>query len=263
MAVKTHIPGTTVSVGYESETADRAIIRCLVTQETDHVEAIQAAVEAVGETLYRGSLNMPLTGTDVSRFGDGKYIVSLQYSRNQRARRRDQTQRRIKIKSNVEYVDAYLVNVGTGAYSNGYINNADPASADWHSIPMRGGNLQNQELVPRPYKLQRPMMTITLDYTTEVLTISDAELAKTGKLNSNVFSIPEIGGTFAANTLRYEAFESGKNDIGSHPWSTTIVLTYDPFGHYRQQAVWDQTLNSTKGKWKTISTYLSAESTTF
>ena len=88
-------------------------------------------------------------------------------------------------------------------------------------------------------------------------------LSKTGKLNSNVFAIGEIGGVFAANTLKYEGFTNAKNDIGQYPWFNSVVLTYDPFGHYRQQAVWDQTLDGGNGKWKTISTYLVAESTTF
>ena len=261
--VKTHITGTSVSIGYESETGDRAVIRCLVTSCTSQKQAIDESVIAVGETLYSGVLNVPLVNAESTRFGDGKYIVTLQYGRNQRARRRNQSQRRIRIKSTVEYVDAYLVNSST--YVNGYKHNADPATVDWSSIQLRPGNTQSSELYPRPYKVQRPMMTIELEYTTSMLTISDAELAKTGKLNSNSFSIAEIGGSFAANTLKYEGFSSGKNDIGSFPWFTSLVLTYDPSGHYRQQAVWDQTLGTPAniGKWKTNSSHLVAEATTF
>jgi phage tail sheath protein FI len=107
------------------------------------------------------------------------------------------------------------------------------------------------------------MMSVELDYTTSFLTISDQELQKTGKLNSNTFAIAEIGGSFAANTLKYEGFMSSKNDIGQYPWSTSISLTYDPSGHYRQQVVWDQTLDSSNGRWKTDSNVLVAESTTF
>lgn len=258
--VKSHIPGTSVSIGYESETGDRAVIKCLVTSSTTQKDAIDSAVASVGETLYTGTLNIPLITADSTRFGNGKYIVTLTYGRNQRARRRNQANRRIRIKSTIEYVDSYLITNGT--FLNGYRHNADPATADWYSLQLRPGNLQTPELAPRAYKVQRPMMTIELEYTTPVLTVNDSELQKTGKLNSNTYVIPEIGGSFAANTLKYEGFTTAKSDIGQYPWFTQIVLTYDPFGHYRQQAVWDASL-SPYGKWKTISNYLTAETTTF
>jgi hypothetical protein len=259
--VKTHIPGTSISIGYESETADRATIRCLVTDCTAQKDAIDAAVLAVGQTLYSGILNIPLVSAESTRWGNGKYIVTLLYGRNQRAQRRNQTQRRVRIQSTIEYVDAYLIN--SASFTNGYRHNSDPATADWFSIQLRPGNLQSPELYPRPYKIQRPMMKIELEYTTPFLSVNDAELAKTGKVNSNVFAIGEIGGVFAANTLKYEGFQNAKNDIGQYPWFNSVVLTYDPFGHYRQQVVWDQTLDSGNGKWKTISNYLVSETTTF
>jgi hypothetical protein len=261
MAVKSYIPGTTVSVGYESETADRATIRCLVTGKNTHTEAIEEAKTSVGETLYPGTYNVPLVSADASPFGNAKWIVSLNYGRGGRSRRRNQTERRIRIKSSLEYVDAYLLD--GGSYTNGYRDNSNPDTGHWFSLQLRPGNKQTPELAPRPYKVQRPMMTIQLEYTTPFLTINDAELSKNGKINSNVFPIPEIGGVFAVRTLRYEGFESGKSDIGTYPWFTSLILTYDPAGHYRQQAVWDSTLDSGNGKWKTISTYLAAEETTF
>lgn len=261
MPVKTHIPGTSVSIGYESETADRATIRCLVTGETVKATAIAAAVAAVGQTLYPGVYNIPLVLGEATRFGQGKYIVTLQYSRSASSRRRDQTQRRIRMKSTVEYVDAYLV--ANGTFVNGYRDNAAPATADWFSIQMRPGNLQTPELYPRPYKLQRPMMTIQLEYTTTVLTVNDAELQKTGKLNNSAYVIPEIGGVFQPDTLKYEGFSIDKKDIGQYPWFTSIVFTYDPFGHFRQQVLWDQTLSGGNGAWKTDSTNKVAESVAF
>lgn len=261
MPVKTHIPGTSVSIGYESETADRAVIRCLVTASTSHTDAIAQSVSSVGSTLFSGTYNIPLVSADATRFGVQKWIVTLQYARGGRARRRNQTQRRIRIQSTLEYVDSYLLN--SSNWVNGYRDNSDPASSDWYALPLRGGNLQSPEIAPKPYKVQRPMMKIQLDYTTAVLGINDAELAKTGKLNANPFPIGEIGGVFAANTLKYEGFESDKQDIGLYPWHTNVNLLYDPFGHFRQQAVWDQTLNSGNGKWKTVSTFLVAQSTTF
>lgn len=261
MPVKTHIPGTSVSIGYESETADRAVIRCLVTQSTSHTDAISQAVASVGSTLYSGTYNIPLVSSDATRFGVQKWIVTLQYGRSGKARRRNQAQRRIRIQSTLEYVDAYLINSAT--WVHGYKDSSDPSSSDWYALPLRGGNLQSPEISPKPYKVQRPMMKIQLDYTTANLGINDAELSKTGKLNSNPFAIGEIGGVFSANTLKYEGFESSKQDIGLYPWYTAVNLLYDPSGHYRQQAVWDQTLNSGRGKWKTSSNFLVADSTTF
>ena len=259
--IKTHIPGTSISIGYESETADRATIRCLATGYSTQKSAIDAAVLSVGETLYNGILNVPLVSAESTRWGNDKYIVTLMYGRNQRAQRRNQTQRRVRIQSTVEYVDAYLTN--SASFTNGYRHNADPAVTDWFSIQLRPGNLQTPELYPRPYKIQRPTMKIELEYTTPVLSVNDAELAKTGKLNSNAFAIGELGGVFAVNTLKYEGFQNAKNDIGQYPWFNSVVLTYDPFGHYRQQAVWDATLDSGNGKWKTVSNQLVSESTTF
>lgn len=260
MAVKTHIPGTTVAIGYETETADRAVIRCLVTGTADHKAAIEEAVAAVGTTLYSGTLNVPLVSSDATRFGVQKYIVTLNYTRSGRSARRTQTDRRVRIKSALEYVDAYLLT--GGAYQNGYRHNADPAATDWHSIPLYSGR-QSSELIPRPYKVQRPMMMIQIDYVTSFLTINDSELSKNGKLNSNAFAVPEIGGVFGQYTLLYEGFESNKQDIGQYPWSTSLLLKYDPSGHYRQQPVWDGTLDSNNGKWKTISDKLASDSTTF
>lgn len=260
MAVKTHIPGTTVAVGYETETADRAVIRCLVTGQTDHKAAIDEAVAAVGSTLYSGTLNIPLVSTDATRFGVLKHIVTLNYSRTARGARRTQTDRRVRIKSTLEYLDSYLLNGSN--YLNGYKHSTDPATTDWHSIPL-SANRQSSELIPRPYKIQRPMMLIQIDYVTAFLTINDAELSKNGKLNSNAFAIPEIGGVFNAYTLLYEGFESNRQDIGQYPWSTSLILRYDPSGHYRQQPVWDQTLDSNNGKWKTVSDKLASEPTTF
>lgn len=260
MAVKTHIPGTTVAVGYETETADRAVIRCLVTGNTDHKVAIEEAVAAVGDTLYSGTLNIPLVSADATRFGVQKHIVTLNYSRTARGARRNPITRRVRIKSALEYVDAYLL---TGSsYLNGYRHSTTPAIGDWHSIPLYA-NRQSSELIPRPYKVQRPMMMIQIDYNTAFLTITDAELAKNGKINSNAFAIPEIGGVFSARTLLYEGFESNRQDIGQYPWSTSLLLKYDPSGHYRQQPVWNQAGDSGNGIWITASDKLAAEETTF
>ncbi|MFZ9311583.1 MAG: hypothetical protein ACO24O_08795 [Arenimonas sp.] len=265
MAVKTHITGTSVSIGYETETADRAVIKCLATGYTTQKDAIDASVLAVGETLYQGTLNVPLVSAESTRWGDGKYIVTLQYGRNQRARRRSQTQRRIKIKSTIEYVDAYLVNASSngGGYVNGYLDDPDPANTDWFSLQLRPGGNQSSELAPRPYKVQRPMMNIELEYTTAFMTTGDADLLRVGKINANLYTIGEIGGVFSPNTIKYEGFTTGKNDIGQFPWYTTILLTYDPSGHFRQQAVWDASLASNVGKWKTVSTFVTAATATF
>jgi hypothetical protein len=261
MAVKSHIPGTTISVGYESETEDRAAIRCLVTRNSSHTGAIEEAKTAVGDLLFSGTYNVPLVNATATRFGDEKWVVTLNYARSLKTRRRDQTQRRIRIKSVMEYVDAFLID--SAGYVNGFKDSANPDNDDWFSLQLLPTGKQSAELVPRPYKVQRSMMRITLDYNTAFLTINDAELSKNGKLNSNQFAIAEIGGSFAAGTLKYEGFETGRTDIGQYPWHTTIALLYDPFGHYRQQVLWDQTLDSNNGKWKTISNYQVAESTTF
>lgn len=259
--VKSHIPGTAISIGYESETSDRATIKCLVNDATTQKDAIDAAVLIVGSVLYEGTFNIPLVSAESTRFGDKKYMVVLSYGRSARGRRRNQVERRIRVRSVSDHVDAFLVS--SSSFLNGYRHNDDPSTQDWYSVQLRPGNIQTPELYPRPYKMQRPMMRIDLDYTTSFLTINDAELQKVGKVNSNTFTIPEIGGVFDANTLKYESFESVRNDIGQFPWATSITLIYDPSGHYRQQPVWDQSLDSGNGKWKTVSSQTIYESTVF
>jgi hypothetical protein len=259
--VKSFIPKTSLSVGYESETSDRAVIKCMVTDTFTQTDAIDAAVASVGSTIYSGTLNIPLLSGDATRFGNGKYIVTLQYGRTARTRRRNQIERRIRVRSVIDHVDGFLVN--SSSFQNGYRHSSDPSVQDWYSLQLRPGNLQTPEMFPRPYKMQRPMMRIDIDYTTSFLTVSDAELLKVGKVNSNTFSIPEISGVFADYTLKYESFESVKNDIGSFPWATSLTLIYDPSGHYRQQPQWDQSLDSGNGKWKTQSDQIIYESTVF
>ena len=263
MAVKSYIPGTVLNIGYETENADRASIRCLVTGEASMQAAITAAVASVGDLLLTGSYNIPLVDTSATHFGNQKWIVTLNYGRGGRSRRRTQTDRRIRIQSVLDYVDAYLIESST--YENGYRKApvAGPNNEHWYSLSLRPGNRQSPELVPRPYKLQRPTMRITLSYTTSFLTITGGELAKLGKINSNVFPIAELSTAFAANTLKYEGFESDKNDIGTYPWATVINLTYDPAGHYKQKPVWDQSLDSGNGLWTVDNTKLESESTTF
>lgn len=233
----------------------------MVTDVFVQTDAIDAAVAAVGTTIYSGTLNIPLISADATRFGNGKYIVTLSYGRSAKTRRRNQIDRRIRVRSVIDHVDAFLVN--SSSFLNGYRHNGDPATADWYSIQLRPGNFQTPEMFPRPYKMQRPMMRIDIDYTTQFLTINDAELQKVGKINSNTFAIAEIGGVFDENTLKYESFESVKSDIGQFPWATSITLIYDPSGHYRQQPVWDQTLDTGNGKWKTVSNQTIYDATVF
>lgn len=263
MAVKPYIPGSVLNIGYETENADRASIRCLVTGAATLQAAITDAVANVGELLLSGSYNIPLIDTSATHFGNQKWIVTLNYGRGGRSRRRNQTDRRVRIQSVLEYVDSYLINSST--YENGYRKapGVGPANTDWYSLSLRPGNRQSPELVPRPYKMQRPMMRVTLSYTTAFLTINGGELAKLGKINSNVFPIIELSTAFPQYTMKYEGFESDKNDIGTYPWATVINLTYDPAGHYKQKPVWDQTLDGGNGLWTVDNTKLESESTTF
>jgi len=262
MGVKTHTHGTSVSFGYESEQGDRAVIKCLVDSIDNQTKAISEAVNAVGQTYLPGTYNIPLLSAEAEMFGNEKWNVTLSYGRSARSPRRDPNARRVTVESVIDYVPAYLIK-GTTTQNGYYYTTPQPADDDWYAIQFRPGNIQSPELVPKQFKAERPMMRITLSYNTEFLTIGNGDLAKLDKLNSIPFWIVEIGGAFPSRTLRYEGFESSKNDIGQRPWQTKITLMYDPYGHYRQVPVWDQTLASGNGAWKVDNSRLASEEVPF
>lgn len=262
MAIKSHLPGTSISIGYESEQGDKAIIKCLVDSVASHDQAIKEAVTTVGDLYFSGTYNMPLLSAEAEMFGNEKWNVTLSYGRSSRSPRRNPNTRRVTIESVIDFVPAYLVK-GTTKTNGYFLTTPQPADDDWFAIQFRPGNKQTPELVPKQFKAERPLMRVTLSYNTEFLTVGSGDLAKLDKLNSLPFLISEIGYQFPARTLRYEGFESSKNDIGQRPWQTRVTLLYDPSGHYKQVPLWDQTLATGDGAWKVDNTRLASEEVPF
>lgn len=243
---KLDIPGSNLSWGYESELADRALRKCIVTGAVSKEDAITTAVTAAqtgGENLY-SSMNIPLQNASAIRLGADRWLVDLQYGRTRMSQRRNAAERRVSVTTaNDITTPCYIV---TSNRLNGLPhsvatnwNTFANADARWYRIAMVPGTngAQDPRLVPQPYLFRRPQFRIQLNYTTTAYTFGFNDAGKVGKVNSNVFFIPEIGGMFTAGQLYYEGFGTEPRDISR--FAATVNFLHTPGGFYEQALRWN------------------------
>lgn len=245
MAVKLDIPGSTLTWGYESEQADRAVRKCIVTDEATKEAAINAAVSAAqnaGENLYSTN-NIPLQAATAVRLGANRWLVDLNYARGRLSQRRDETERYVTVTTIADTnTDVYLT---TANRLNGlpYDSITSNSYAYWYRMPYVPGTSFGQHAgsPPVPYSFRRPRLRIQIAYTSSVYTFGNGEIGKVGKTNSNAFPIAEIGAiganAFQPGELYYEGFGTDPRDISRFPAS--ISFMYSPGGFYTQRIRWN------------------------
>jgi hypothetical protein len=255
---KLDLPGSTMSWGYESELADKAVRKCVVTGAANKEEAITTAVTAAqsgGENLY-SSMNIPLQTASCVRLGADRWLVDLQYARTMMSQRRNAGERRCAVTSLTDLnVPCYLK---TDQRANGlpFVNissNNLPAGTEWHRMQYVPGttNGQGARLIPEPYNFRRPQFRISLSYTTETYTFGFDDAGRVGKVNNNTFFIPEIGGMFVAGELFYDGYGTAPRDISR--FAATVNFRMVTGGFYEQAIKWNNGATYPNEKyWKVV-----------
>lgn len=245
---KLDLPGSSLTWGYESELMDKALRKCIVTGAVSKEEAINTAVTAAqagGENLY-SAVNIPLQGASCVRLGSDRWMVDLQYARSRMSQRRNPSERRVSVMTVSDFsVPVYLItqNRACGIPYENITSNTPPVGSSWYRIRTipgligAGGGGQDPRLPPEPYLFRRPQFRIQLNYTTTSYTFGFNDAGKVGKVNSNVYFIPEIGGMFTAGQLYYEGFGTEPRDISR--FAATVNFLHTPGGYCEQVVKWN------------------------
>ena len=238
------LPGSSLSYGFESELADRALRRALVINATDKETAITAAVTAAqdggGNNLY-GTNNIPLLSATAVRLGVARWLVDLTYGRTRLSTRRDNAIRRATVTTMPDtFTPVYLT---TENYLNGLpfdsITTNTPGYSKWYFMPyVSGSNLgQHPQYPPSSYMFRRPQIRISLNYSLRPYNFGDGEIAKIGKTNANNFYISEISNSFGPGELFYLGFNTEPKDI--ERFVANVTFSYTPGGYYQQNVQWN------------------------
>jgi len=267
---KLDLPGSNLSWGYESELADRALRKCVVTGAASKEDAINTAVTAAqtgGANLY-SSLNIPLQAASATRLGADRWLVDLQYARTRMSQRRNAAERRVSVvTANDIFTPCYIVTsnrvnglpFSTATNWNTFAN----GDARWYrlaTVPGTNGG-QDSRLIPQPYLFRRPQFRIQINYTTTSYTFGFNDAGKVGKVNSNVYFIPEIGGMFTAGQLLYDGFGTEPRDISR--FAATINFLHTPGGFYEQALRWNNGATYPNDKYWFVENVLPYEAAVF
>lgn len=248
MAVKLDIPGSTLTWGYESEQADRAVRKCIVSDEATKEAAINAAVSAAqngGENLYSTN-NIPLQAATAVRLGVNRWLVDLSYARGRLSQRREASERYVTVTSLTDILTPVYLTTANRLNGLPYDTITSPSYAYWYRMPYAQGLAsgvlgQDSATPPEPYMFRKPQLKITINYTASVYTFGNGEILKVGKSNQNVFPIAEIGAiganAFAQGELLYEGFNTDPRDISR--FSASVVFRFTPGGFYTQRLKWN------------------------
>jgi hypothetical protein len=248
MAVKIDIPGSTLTWGYESEHADRAVRKCIVTNEATKEAAINAAVLAAqsgGENLYSTN-NIPLQAATAIRLGADRWLVDLNYARGRLSQRREASERYVTTTTLSDILTPVYLTTANRLNGLPFDNISSPSYQYWYRIPYAQGLAngvygQDSATPPEPYMFRKPQLKITISYTSSVYTFGNGEINKTGKSNQNTFPIAEIGAlganAFAQGELFYEGFSTDPRDISR--FSASVVFRFTPGGFFTQRLKWN------------------------
>ena len=241
MAVKLDFPGSTITRGYESELADRAVRKALVTDVSTKEAAIKAAVDEAavgGENLYT-EINIPLQAATAIRLGKDRWLVDLSYGRSRISQRRDAYERRVTVTTLSDIYVPVFTTTANRQYGLPFDSISSNTYDKWYAMQYVPGTVKGQDPMapPKPYQYRKPQVRIQLDYTVDVYRFGDAYIDRLGKTNSNVFYIPEIAGTYQPGELMLEGFSTDPREISR--WSVGVTFRYTPGGYYTQRPVWN------------------------
>ena len=241
MAVKLDIVGSNLTYGYETELADRALRKALVTGATSKEAAIKEAVNAAavgGENLYTPN-NIPLQSATAIRLGADRWLVDLAYARTRISQRRDALERRVSVTTLPDvYVPVYSTSPNR---TNGLPFDVITSNTYqyWYGVQYVPGTAQGQDpmAVPKPYMFRKPQIRIQVNYTVPVYNFGDGYIEKLGKTNSNQFYIAEIAGSYQPGELLLEGFSTDPREISR--WSAGVTFRHVPGGFYTQRVLWN------------------------